>query len=171
MASDGFSLDDKRLPEAENDIPDILKCWQKRAEGAFQQERDERIGVLRGQLEPLNAERLRLEEELNRLSFEQAISAEGDGPAAEALAGVKHRLEELGQALAPLRNEFNQLGRQFWVAKEQVKANKYDLSASRYRQAVAEGEYYEKPKLTLERMNQIEHVMLDEIRQLNELLR
>ena len=32
------------------------------------------------------------------------------------------------------QQEINQLGRQCWVSKDQVKANKYDLSASRYRQ-------------------------------------
>jgi hypothetical protein len=36
--------------------------------------------------------------------------------------------------MAPLRAEIDQLNRQFWVTKAQVKANKYDLSASRYRQ-------------------------------------
>ena len=30
MEHDGFSLDDKRQPVAENDIPDILKCWRNR---------------------------------------------------------------------------------------------------------------------------------------------
>jgi type I restriction enzyme M protein len=30
MQADGFSLDDKRQPVADNDIPDLLKCWQKR---------------------------------------------------------------------------------------------------------------------------------------------
>jgi type I restriction enzyme M protein len=37
------------------------------------------------------------------------------------------------------------------VTKEQVKANKYDLSASRYRQVDADAVYHEKPSVTLER--------------------
>ena len=35
MAQDGFSLDDKRLPVSENDIPDVVRCWQKRHDEAF----------------------------------------------------------------------------------------------------------------------------------------
>ena len=38
------------------------------------------------------------------------------------------------------------------MTKEQVKANKYDLSASRYRQVEQDEEYYEKPQVTLERL-------------------
>jgi type I restriction enzyme M protein len=30
MEADGFSLDDKREPKLENDIPDILEKWAKR---------------------------------------------------------------------------------------------------------------------------------------------
>src|SRR6185295_18208715 len=30
MEHDGFSLDDKRNPVPENDIPDVLACWHNR---------------------------------------------------------------------------------------------------------------------------------------------
>ena len=30
MQADGFSLDDKRLPVTENDLPDVVARWQKR---------------------------------------------------------------------------------------------------------------------------------------------
>ena len=118
----------------------------------------------------INAERLKLEGELNRLTFEQAIAAEGDGPAAEALAEVKARLELLHGQLSPLRAEYNQLARQFWVTKEQVKTNKYDLSASRYRSVANEEVYYEKPQVTLARLKTIEKVMMDELEFLEDLL-
>ncbi|MDR3577850.1 MAG: N-6 DNA methylase [Anaerolineaceae bacterium] len=170
MASDGFSLDDKRLTVSENDIPDILTCWQKRGDAAFQSDRQTRIEALKQQVEPLNAERLRLEGELNRLTFEQAISPDGDGPAAEALQGIKNCLEELHLQLSPLRTEYNQLSRQFWISKEQVKANKYDLSASRYRQAKSDEIYYEKPQVTLERLTKLELVMEEEITELKGML-
>ena len=39
MAQDGVSLDDKRVPVAENDIPDVVNCWQKRFCMAVQSER------------------------------------------------------------------------------------------------------------------------------------
>ncbi|MGQ0602252.1 MAG: hypothetical protein ACT4QE_11245 [Anaerolineales bacterium] len=64
----------------------------------------------------------------------------------------KARLATLEAEIAPLQKEFDQLSRQFWVAKKQVAENKYDLSASRYRQADADEAYYEKPAVTLERL-------------------
>ncbi|HUT18421.1 MAG TPA: class I SAM-dependent DNA methyltransferase, partial [Anaerolineae bacterium] len=66
MAHDGFSLDDKRLPTAENDIPDILECWRNRHDAGFQSTREARLEELRGQVAPLKAERLRLHGEINR---------------------------------------------------------------------------------------------------------
>jgi type I restriction enzyme M protein len=64
----------------------------------------------------------------------------------------------------------DRLTRQFWVTKEQVKANKYDLSASRYRQADADAVYHEQPSVTLERLARLEQVMMDEIRELGKLV-
>jgi type I restriction enzyme M protein len=64
----------------------------------------------------------------------------------------------------------DRLSRQFWVTKEQVKANKYDLSASRYRQVDADAVYHEKPAVTLERLVRLERVMLDEITELKKLI-
>jgi type I restriction enzyme M protein len=43
MAHDGFSLDDKRQPVAENDIPDILTCWNNRKK----ENRDPRAALAR----------------------------------------------------------------------------------------------------------------------------
>ena len=37
-----------------------------------------------------------------------------------------------------------------------MKANKYDLSASRYRQVDADAVYHEKPSVTLERLARLE---------------
>ena len=62
--------------------------------------------------------------------------------------------------MAPLQNEINQLNRQFWVSKDQVKANKYDLSASRYRQIQKEEAFYERPEVTLDRLAKLESVAL-----------
>ena len=42
-------------------------------------------------------------------------------------------------------------------------ANKYDLSASRYRQAEQDEAYYEAPRVTLARLRQLEQVMDQEI--------
>lgn len=37
MTNDGFSLDDKRQKQADNDIPDILECWRNRKNEEFYQ--------------------------------------------------------------------------------------------------------------------------------------
>ncbi len=169
MAHDGFSLDDKRLPAAENDIPDVLLCWQKRGEQAFWQVRQERLSELKAQAAPLKIERLSLHAEINRLTFARAIAPEGDGATETELAAAQARLAELDARIAPLQAEIDQLSRQFWVSKDQVKANKYDLSASRYRQVEADDAYHEKPPITLERLARLEQVMLDEIGELCEL--
>ena len=52
-----------------------------------------------------------------------------------------------------------------------MKANKYDLSASRYRQVDADAVYHEKPSVTLERLARLENVMLEEISELKKLLK
>ena len=170
MAADGFSLDDKRTPIAESDIPDILACWQNRQNTEFKTSRQARIEELALQLKPLNDERLHLEGEINRLTFEQVLSPTGDGPIAEELQGVKGRLEELQAQLAPLRAEFNQLSRQFWVSKEQVKTNKFDLSASRYRNVIGDEIFCERSEVTLKRLAILNEIMNAEIESLGKIL-
>ena len=122
---------------------------------------------------PLKAERLELEAEINRLTFEQAISA---GRRRRRLARrwqrPRARLEELHGAARPAAGrDTTSSARQFWVSKEQVKANKYDLSASRYRQVEADEVYYEKPEVTLERMARLEQVMEEEISKIGEMVK
>lgn len=58
-----------------------------------------------------------------------------------------------------------------WVTKEQVKANKYNLSASRYRQVEQDEEFYEEPKVTLKRLLTLERVMASEIPEIEEFLK
>jgi type I restriction enzyme M protein len=173
MAHDGFSLDDKRQPVAENDIPDILECWAHRDDPAFQAQRQARLEALRAQVAPLKEQRLRLQGEINRLTFESVVAGDGDGgEAAQAtLDGVNAELAGLEAQIAPLQAQINQLTRQFWVTVEQVRANKYDLSASRYRQVEQDQAYYEQPQVTLERLLELERVMSEEIRELEGLLK
>lgn len=178
MAHDGFSLDDKRVKVAENDIPDILECWKNRFDRDFQERRARRIAELRAQLQPLKEERLKLQAEINRLQFEAVIKQDVQDrqdkypihPVNPVLTEAQARLAHLQSQIAPLQSELDRLTRQFWVTKEQVKANKYDLSASRYRQVDADAEYHEKPAVTLERLARLEQVMLEEIRELGKLV-
>jgi len=170
MAHDGFSLDDKRQPVQENDISDLLECWKNRHEVEFASGREKRLAELRDQAAPLKAKRLELQAEINRLTFEQTISAEGDGKIAAALAEGQGRLSNLESQISPLQVEIDQLTRQFWVSKEQVKANRYDLSASRYRQVDTDEAYHERPQVTLARLLQLEQVIADEIKAIKDLI-
>lgn len=72
--------------------------------------------------------------------------------------------------IAPLHAEIEQLSRQFWVSKEQVRANGYDLTASRYRQVVQDEAFYEAPGVTLERLRVLDQIMAATMQELEELL-
>lgn len=171
MDHDGFSLDDKRQPTPEqNDIPDVLRCWKHRFDPQFTAQRSQRLAELKTQIAPLKAERLKLQKEINRLMFENAIAPEDDEATRIALEADQQKLTVLHDQMAPLQAEINQLNRQFWVEKAQVKANKYDLSASRYRQIEQDEAYYELPSVTTERLLKLEHVMALEVAELEKLL-
>lgn len=170
MAHDGFSLDDKRQPTNANDIPNLLDCWHNRYDAAFAAERTQRLTNLREQMEPLQTERLRLDGEINRLIFEATIAPNGSDAATEAVDVVKAEMDVLKTQMTPLKAAIDQLQRQFWVTKAQVKANKYDLSASRYRDIEQEPTFYEEPQVTMERLLLLEQVMADEINYLNQLV-
>ena len=47
-----------------------------------------------------------------------------------------------------------------------MKANKYDLSASRYRQIEQDEPYYESPQVTMERLLKLEYIMATEVQEL-----
>jgi len=170
MEHDGYSLDDKRQKVEENDIPDILHCWQHRNDEEFAQKRAERLEELKAQIAPFKVERLRLHKEINRLTFENAIAPADDEQTRQALETDQKKLAQLEERIAPLQKEINQLTRQFWVTKDQVKANKYDLSASRYRQIEQDETFYEEPQVTMARLLRIEQTMAKEIKVLNDLL-
>ena len=200
MAHDGFSLDDKRVAIDENDIPDVIQCWTKRFDAttstslstSFGAGRTKRISDLRQQLAPLKTERLALYEEINRLMFEAVIlpsspalppQGEGsnttsphgrgqpEGSGEGELSAAQARLSTLESQISAPQSELDRLTRQFWVTKEQVKANKYDLSANRYRQVDADAVYHEKPSMTLERLARLESVMMSEIDELKKLVK
>ena len=118
MAHDGFSLDDKRQPVRENDIPDILECWRHREDAEFQASRQARLEGLKAQVAPLKAERLKLQGEVNRLKFESAIAPDGEEATRTALDATKDELAEVEARIAPLQTQIDQLTRQFSVARE-----------------------------------------------------
>ena len=115
--------------------------------------------------------------EINKLRFEKAIdgaSEIGNGKSFRIDLLVRSRIPfieyQLTQSASP-RSELDRLTRQFRVDVAQVRLNKYDLSASRYRQADNDETYHESPQVTLEHLSRLEQVMLNEINQLKELLK
>jgi type I restriction enzyme M protein len=166
MEHDGRSLDDKRQKVKENDIPDILKCWENRTNARFAGQRAVHLAELKKQIAPLKAKRLKLQAEINRLTFESAIALEADEQASVALENTQQKLDELQKQVAPLQREINQLSRQFLVKKEQVQANKYDLSVSHYRQIEQDDVFYDEPQITLERLLKLEQVMTIETKEI-----
>lgn len=171
MEHDGFSLDDKRQRVPETDLPDLLNCWQQRRDTKFLQKRTQRLAELQKQIAPLKADRLKHHEIIHRLKFESVIASEKSAAlSGEALAKAETELIELQTEITPLQTEINQLGRQFWVTKDQVKPNNYDLSASRYRQIEQDEAFFEQPCVTLERLAKLEATTTGEIEALKKKL-
>jgi type I restriction enzyme M protein len=170
MEHDGYSLDDKRQKVPENDIPDILDCWNHRRDAKFQQKRAQRLADLQKQIAPLKSDRLEHHAIIHRLKFEEVVSKTADKARAPR-EKAEAELAELQSRMTPLQTEINQLTRQFWVTKDQVKANKYDLSASRYRQVEQDEEFYEEPRVTLKRLRQLEGVATGDVTTLDGMLK
>jgi type I restriction enzyme M protein len=169
MEHDGFSLDDKRQRVPENDIPDVLACWKNRKDSDFITRRSARLSELKKKIGPLKADALNHHEIIHRLKFEEVIANDPE-KARTAREKAEAELAELQSRITPLESEINQLTRQFWVTKEKVAAEKYDLSASRYRQVEQEKVFYEKPAVTLERMRQLEQAAESDVASLQKLL-
>lgn len=101
MKADGLSLDDKRQPVEENDIPDIINRYNTR-----------------------------MESELDRARTEQS----------------------------------------FFVTKEEIVNNGYDLSINKYKEAVYERVAYDKPAVIMDRIDQIDDEIADLKQELKTLL-
>lgn len=166
MANDGFSLDDKRQKQADNDIPDILECWRNRKNKEFYQIRARRLAELKTAVAPMKSERLNLQRDINRLTFESVIAPADNETARITLETEEQILAELAERIQPIQKEIDQLGNQFWVTKKDVQAHKYDLSASRYRQIEADETFYEEPNVTLERLMALEDITKEETKDL-----
>jgi len=172
MEHDGFSLDDKRQPTpGENDLPDALACWQHRRDSKFQQKRTQRLADLKKQTAPFKIERLKHLEIVHRLKYESVIATGKQADiAGKALEKAEAQLTALQAKILPLQAEINQLGRQFWVSREQVKAQDYDLSANLYRQVEQDEVFYEKPAVTLDRLRKLEAAATAEVATLENLI-
>src|SRR5262249_35428775 len=109
MDHDGFSLDDKRQRVVENDIPDLLTCWNNRTNADFIARRSARFTELKNRIAPLKAERLRHLETIHGLKFEEVI-AENSDQATTSREKAEATLLNLQANITPLQAEMNQLG-------------------------------------------------------------
>jgi type I restriction enzyme M protein len=169
MEHDGFSLDDKRQRVPENDISDVLQCWNNRKDSDFLAQRSARLAKLKKTIAPLKADRLKHHEIIHRLKFEEVIADDSE-KAWTQRESAEVELAELQARIAPLQSEINQLGHQFSVDKKQIAANKYDLSASRYREIEQDDEFFENPAVTLKRLNMLERHAEEHVAELSKLL-
>jgi type I restriction enzyme M protein len=169
MEHDGFSLDDKRQRVAENDIPDLLDCWNNRNDRTFARARSDRLSKLQAQVAPLKVRRLEAIASINRLRFEEAM-APVNGDKLGSRQKAEAALTELQAQINPLRWEIDQITRQFWVPKDQVVANKYDLSPARYRLAEVDDAFFEAPATTLQRLRQLEQAASSSLARLEQLM-
>jgi type I restriction enzyme M protein len=104
VQADGFSLDDKRTPIKENDLPSLVSEFKAR---------------------------------------DKAIATSD-------------------------KNDKTQ--KAFWVSKDDITSNKYDLSINRYKEVVYEEETYDPPKEILGKLVTLENEILDDLKTLEKML-
>ncbi|CAH6804083.1 Type I restriction-modification system, DNA-methyltransferase subunit M [Vibrio chagasii] len=104
LKTDGFTLDDKRTPSKDNDLPDLVTQFKARD---------------------------------------------------KSIANTE---------------ENNKTQQAFWVSKEEIRKNKYDLSINRYKEVVYEEESYESPKVILTSLKKLENDILEDLSELEGML-
>jgi type I restriction enzyme M protein len=108
VQADGFSLDDKRTPIKDNDLPSLVSEFKARDKSEATSDKNDRIITDK----------------------------------------KKH----------------------FWVSKDDITSNKYDLSINRYKEVVYDEESYEPPKEILGKLVSLENEILDDLKALEEML-
>ncbi len=108
VQADGKSLDDKRTPIKDNDLPDLVKQYK---------------------------------------AYQAAVA---EGQSTEQWSDKTQKA--------------------FLVAKDDIKANKYDLSINRYKEVVYEQESYEEPKVILSKLKALENEILADLNDLESML-
>jgi type I restriction enzyme M protein len=138
--------------------------------GKFQQKRAQRLAELQKQIAPLKKNRLEHHATIHRLQFEEVVAPDTN-KARASREEAEAELAELKSRIVPVQIEVNRLTRQFWITKEQASANKYDLSASRYRQVEQDDEFYEQPRVTLQRLQQLNSLISTVTKQIEQSLK
>jgi len=139
MEADGFSLDDKRQKVAENDIPDIFAQWKnknarhpERSESRQESGRAKSKDALRIAAEPMTA---------------YAGSEDASTPS---------RQKNVGTPLSMSGGGSGRTGKCFLVPADEIRANKYDLSISRYKEIEHKEIQYEKPDVIMKKVLNLE---------------
>jgi type I restriction enzyme M protein len=104
VQADGFSLDDKRYPIKDNDLPDLVAAYHKRNKTIASTEQNDRSQ------------------------------------------------------------------KAFWVGKDEIAGNKYDLSINRYKQVVYAEQKYDDPKVILSKLVALENDILADLKALEVML-
>jgi type I restriction enzyme M protein len=112
MRSDGFSLDDKRNPVADNDIPDIIAKWR---------------GL--------------------------ASTGSTGSPAESSPAEANTLIPSTGSGI---RVEGSRTEQSFFVPKDEISAQNYDLSINRYKETIHEAVHYDPPQKILDELDKLE---------------
>ena len=129
LQNDGYSLDDKRNPIKDNDLPHLLASWKH-------------YRTLRGlPVDNFMGEKLA---SLLKQQYPEGIDAGVD---------FKDRTQAA-----------------FIVPKEDIAAQKYDLSINRYKEVVYQAEEYEDPKVILKRLKNLEKEILADLDELEGML-
>lgn len=129
LQNDGYSLDDKRNPIKDNDLPHLLASWKH-------------YRTLRGlPVDNFMGEKLA---SLLKQQYPEGIDAGVD---------FKDRTQAA-----------------FIVPKEDIAAQKYDLSINRYKEVVYQAEEYEDPKVILKRLKDLEKEILADLDELEGML-
>jgi len=89
---------------AENDIPDVLDCWDHRWDAKFQQKRTQRVADLQRQIAPLKSDRLEHHAIIHRLKFEEIVCKMAD-KARATREKAEAELAELQSRITPLQTE------------------------------------------------------------------
>jgi len=143
MEADGFSLDDKRQKISDNDIPDIIAQWKttRHPERSEPLLRAESKGVTRKAAEP--------------------------GVEYAGHASTSSRQEAGGTALSVTNNRKDKC---FLVPADEIRANKYDLSISRYKQIEHKEIEYEKPGVIMDRVMALESEIAKDVEKIKGML-
>jgi len=165
VQADGFSLDDKRDPIDESDLPDVREKWRQWSEPEIQTKK------LRGEA----VKKLGQAPRSYAKSLQNADIRSEPVPFFHSLGAKAVALSTSGtsrKAAADRKAMFSdRTARAFFVPKAEIAENGYDLSLNRYKEIVHEEEQYDSPKVILGRLKELEAEIAEDLAELEGMLR